>query len=274
VTNLALDYLLIFGPGPFPRLGAFGDGLATTISWGLGVVCMLVAARKFRLVALLSNAIPSRPPDFVTSIPKLTWPAIVSAAIDYSSTVIFFVILGGLSSIALAGGRIDFEVLVLLFAIGSAFAAAIRILIGRATGQEQPNEARSIWRTGQRILLVPSILIGLVLIIFPLQTVGLFASFTPVIRAASRAMPLVGLCVPLMAWTMGNTSLMRACGKTQWDMYGNLVAAIFVQLPVGWLLADVAGLGVAGAYCGVLAYWLCRMSMTEVLARLAWKREV
>jgi MATE family multidrug resistance protein len=269
LLNLLLDWLLIFGPGPLPRLGAAGNGLATTLSWGAGVGFMLVAARRFRLRERLSGAGPARAPDFVTSIPRLAWPSIVSAGLDYASMVVFFAILGTLGVGALSGGRVAFQVMLLIFGVGSAFAAAGRILIGRALGAGELAEPRLLWRSTQYLLLAPGIVLGAVLVLIPVPIAGLFTSFTPVAAAAGRAIPLIGLSAPLMAWTLGGSSMLRALGMTNWDMYTNLATALLVQLPVGWLLADGAHLGVPGAYGGVLSYWVVRAIATEALARRA-----
>ena len=44
--NMILDPLLIFGYGPFPRLGVFGAGLASTISQWIGAICLIWVVHK------------------------------------------------------------------------------------------------------------------------------------------------------------------------------------------------------------------------------------
>jgi MATE family multidrug resistance protein len=39
--NIILDALLIFGYGPFPRLGVFGAGLASSVSQWVGAICLV-----------------------------------------------------------------------------------------------------------------------------------------------------------------------------------------------------------------------------------------
>lgn len=284
LINLLLDWLLIYGPGPLPRLGATGNGLATTLSWLVGLGCMLVAARRFELRRMLAapapapNAGPSAGPvagpvDFVTSVPRLSWPAIASMSLDYASLAIFFTIIGAVGEDALGGGRIAFQLLVLIYGTGTAFSAAARILIGRAAGAGQFAQFGPLWRASLRMLLPPAVVICAVLILAPRPVALLFTSSTPVIDAAAKAIPLVGLCVPLVGWTLGNLSVLRALGKTKADMYTNLTAALVVQLPVGWLFAIGLHDGVAGAFAGVLTYWAVRAVLTADLARRAVRDE-
>ena len=56
--NLVLDYLLIFGAGPFPRLEIEGAALATIISWGFVAVSTIVLLVRARLLQ-------RQPPDGV-----------------------------------------------------------------------------------------------------------------------------------------------------------------------------------------------------------------
>ncbi|MFG2938314.1 MATE family efflux transporter [Streptomyces sp. NPDC048282] len=269
VVNLLLDVLLIHGVGPFPRWGAFGNGLATSLAWLAGVAVLLVLARRSDLRGKLGGPAAEGlgPVDFETSIPRLAWPALVSSGLDYASMAVFFAMMGGIGTAALGGGRIAFEIMVFVFGVGTAFAAAQRLLIGRSLGAGEPDAARVLWRQGQYVLLAPGLAIGLAFALLPRLTAELFTSFAPVLDAAAEAIVLIGICVPLMAWTLGNVSLIRALGHTRVEMYTNLAAAVVVQLPVGWLLADAAGLGLTGAFLGVLAYWAARAVGTEVAAR-------
>ncbi|MCE9614685.1 MAG: MATE family efflux transporter [Lentisphaerae bacterium] len=56
-ANIILDPLLIFGPGPFPRLGLAGAALATVLSWSLTLVTALWIL--IRRLDLIDFSIPS-----------------------------------------------------------------------------------------------------------------------------------------------------------------------------------------------------------------------
>ena len=209
---------------------------------------------------------------FPTSVPRLAWPAIVSQGIDYSSIAIFFAIVAGTGQQALAGGRVAFQLTVLSYGILGAFGAAGRILIGRSAGADDLGEAHSLWRVNQGLLACLAVPAGAFLAIWPRPVAELFTSFPQIISAAEQAFRLVGPSLVVQAWTLGGVSVLRALGRTKWDMWGNLIAAVAVQLPISWLFADELGLGISGAFCGVLAYWLSRGAAAEVLARIALAR--
>jgi putative MATE family efflux protein len=270
LVNLVLDWTLIYGAG----LGAVGSGLATTISWAAGVGCMAAAARRFRVLEpLRAPRAPVPKVPFTTSVPRLAWPAIVSQGLDYASVAIFFAIVAGVGEDALGGGRVAFQLMVVLYGMMGAFGAAGRVLVGRAAGTGELQAARTLWRAGQQALLVLAVPVAILLVSTPRVLATLFTSFPPMLTSATPAIRIVGACLPLMAWTLGGVAAIRAFGKTRWDMYANLFGAVFVQLPVGWLLADVAGLGITGAFLGVVSYWAARGTAAEILARRAFRAE-
>jgi Na+-driven multidrug efflux pump len=197
----------------------------------------------------------------------LSGPAILSYGLDNISVAAFFAIIGGLGASALAGGRIAFEIILLLFGAGSAFLAAERILIGNALGGQRLNAVPLLWRTGIRTTIGPAFLIAFLMVGFPDAVAGLITPFPPERSAAADAIRLAGLSVPLMAWTLANVNVLRAFGKTGWDMYANLGAGFGLMLPLAWLLGDIGHGGLTGCFLAVVAYWLGRAVVTELMAR-------
>jgi MATE family multidrug resistance protein len=265
-SNIVLDWLLIYGPGPFPRLGAVGNGLATSLSSLLGLLLLVTLAVRAKLWQRLRTSNPE-PVDFDTSIPRLAVPAMVSTALDYASTAVFFAIVGGLSTAALGGGRIAFHVMVLCYGLGTAFSSAVRILVGRAIGAGDTSRVRGTWRAGRSTLLLPGFAVGVALILLREQIAGVFTTFPEVRTQVGQALIVIGVVIPLIAWNLTNVSIVRAFGHTKLDMYGNLTAAIVAQLPIAWLLGELLDFGVVGVFCGVVAYWLLRGSLLEIWAR-------
>ncbi|WP_298182989.1 MATE family efflux transporter [Saccharomonospora sp.] len=265
-SNIVLDWLLIHGWGPFPRLGATGNGLATSIAWLLGLAVLLTFARQKALWTKLRGNAAENPADFETSVVKLSVPAMVSTGVDYASTAVFFGIVGSVGAGSLGGGRIAFHVLVLVYGLGAAFGAATRILIGRAVGAGNTGDIRGTWQAGRVLLLVPAIVVAAALILLRDGIAAVFTGYAQVQAEIANALVVVGLIVPVVAWTLANLAVIRAFGKTKWDMYSNLIAATVVQLPIAWVMSVVLDLGVVGAFVGMAAYWVVRGVLVEVWA--------
>jgi len=189
---------------------------------------------------------------------KLSWPAMVSSGVDYASTAVFFGIVGGTGAGALAGSRIAFHVLVLIFGFASAFAAATRILIGRSVGANRTTDLRVTWRTGRTILVGAGVIVGAALIVTRHLIAVVFTGFPGVQGQIADALLVVGPIIPVLAWTLSNLAVIRAFGRTKLDMYGNLIAAVGVQLPIAWAFDELTGLGTPGAFFGMAAYWVVR----------------
>jgi len=187
---------------------------------------------------------------------------------------VFFGIVGGIGAAALAGGRIAFQTMVLVYGIGTAFSSATRILMGRAAGAGRYGDIATLRRAGRYTLILPGLVLGLVPLLAPGAVAALFTSLGPVASAASRALPLIGICLPLIGWTLANVSVLRALGHTTADMYSNLIASLAVQVPVSWALVEFTGLGVRGAFLAVVAYWLVRGVVVAYLAHAALAREL
>ncbi len=267
--NIFFDVLLIYGPGPFPRLGAVGNGLSTTLAWLIGVAFLLAVATHHPLARAIGRRPEPGPVDFETSNTRLIWPAMSSALLDYASIVIFFAIIGSAGQADLAGGRIAFEILLLLFTLWSAFAAAGRILVGRSAGAQNWNDLGLYWRIGQGAMVVGGLAVGAVLAFGAEWVARIFTPSADIISSTVPAVIWVGLSLPLLGYTLANSGVLRALGRTKAEMISNVGPMLAVQLPVSWVLVNRFDLGVSGAFVGVLGYWIVRAVFTEIQSRRA-----
>src|SRR5678815_1911532 len=174
--NILLGPCLIFGLGPFPKLGIVGAAIATSIGRGTGVVYALI--RLFRHGGRF---------DIQRHHLRLE-PAIMSRLLRLSSTATFQVFIGMASWIGLvriissfgsdAVAGYTFGIRVILFALlpswGMANAAAT--MVGQALGAKQPERAEhAVWQAGFYNMIFLG-LVGLVFIVFAPQIIGLYTA--------------------------------------------------------------------------------------------------
>jgi putative MATE family efflux protein len=143
--NILLGPCLIFGLGPFPKLGVTGAAVATTIGRGTGAL--------FALSRLLSSGsrVDIHPRhlrlDFalIKRLVQIAWAATLQMLIGMCSWIALIRVLSTFGSNVLAGYTIGIRVVMfaLLPAFGVANAAAT--MVGQALGARKRSRERTAW---------------------------------------------------------------------------------------------------------------------------------
>ncbi len=236
--NIGLDPCLIFGLGPFPRLGVTGAAVATTTGRGIAVAlqCLLLWRGTDRLAIRrghlrIDGAV-------MWNMVRLSGSAVIQALIATTSWVVLVRTIASFGSQAVAGYTIAIRIVIfaLLPAWGLANAAAT--LVGQNLGAGAPDRAESsVWRTCR-------------------YSVGLFAALTVVFLAAAG--PLVA------AFT--DEAAVRA------------IATPGLRIATAGFVAYALGVVVSQAFNGagdmwtpmavnVISFWVCGVGLAQLLAR-------
>jgi MATE family multidrug resistance protein len=264
IVNAALSYLLVFGAGPLPKMGIAGSALASSIADLCSL--LLLGWVVFRKHLLIFER-PAWRGDEITEMLRLSGPEILNCLLDYSGNLIFVFVVGLAGTAALAGGRIGFTLLIILFVVAMNFGIGIQILMGYSIGQCDWTEVRSRLYSGRILTAGVFAVLGVGLLFWPRMIAYVFTSSTPVVDFAANAILAVGVLAPLMAWTACHVGALRALGYTKWVLYSNVAAVWIVQLPLGWLVGIHLNFGLGGVYCGYIAYFLVRAIVSHYLAR-------
>ena len=189
LLNILFNYLLIFGPGPFPELGVTGAALGTILARMLGVAAGLVLFYSGR------NVVHIRPGSYLPDwrmfrdLLAIGIPSGLQGLVRNTSQlfVIRIVTSTAAGSYGAAAVAIGLQVESLAFMPGLAISIAATSMVGRSLGAWQVDEAR---RRGSAAILLGMIVmsvLGIPLIIF---APGLGKLFDP------SAHPMVVSAVP------------------------------------------------------------------------------
>ena len=256
LLNIALDPLLIFGWGPFPELGLKGAAIATNTGRGIAVIYQLYLLMKgnHRIKVRLQD-IGLRVKTILKVI-KLSTGAIGQNIISHSSWVFLVWVITSLGENVVAGYTVAIRIIifVLLPAWGMANAAAT--LVGQNLGAEQPQRAeRSAWIVGG----VNMILLGLVSVIFisvPQVFINFFIvqSLEPEVwEAAITCLRVVSFGFLIYAIGMVMVQAINGAGDTATPIWLNFIAFWLIEIPLAYVLTNVANLGVHGVCYAILA---------------------
>lgn len=135
VVNGVMDYLLVFGIGPFPELGIQGAALATLIARSGDIVIFLwLILRPDRLLEMpvWSHWRPNR--ELMGQYFRYGLPSGLHYFVDNSGFTTFLLLVGSLGRDALAATNLAFSVNGLIFVPLLGFGTAIQTLVGHHLG--------------------------------------------------------------------------------------------------------------------------------------------
>ncbi|HEY3228071.1 MAG TPA: MATE family efflux transporter, partial [Roseiflexaceae bacterium] len=146
---------------------------------------------------------------------------------------------------------------------GMGYAIAATALVGQGLGAGRPAESEA---SAYEALLQGGLMmtvLGVMMVLFPHQLIGLFAADPSVAEAGAAPMRIAGLFQPLLALNFVMSGGLRGAGDTRWPLYTKIISTWGVRLPLVLLLLHL-GLGLTGAWIamssdflvqGMLAFW-------------------
>jgi putative MATE family efflux protein len=272
LINILLGPCLIFGLGPFPRLGVTGAAVATTIGRGTGVLYQL-----YRLTR----------GDARINIRRIHWalkPAVMSNLVRLSGSGTFQVLVGTASYIglvrivstfgspALAGYTIAIRLVIFCLLPSWGLSNAAATMVGQSLGAGKPDRAeRAVWIAGGYNMLVLGA-VGALFILFAGPIVGLFTHDPAVLPIGALALRTMSYGFLFYALGMVLTQSFNGAGDTWTPTWINLVCFWLFEIPLAYVLAIVAGLGPFGAFLAItLGYSSLALVSAVLFRRGQWK---
>ena len=273
--NIVLAPTLVFGWGPFPRMGIVGAAVATTIGRSTGVLFAL--SRLFRQ----GSRITVRRPHFAFD------PALIARVVKLSSAVTFQVFIGMASwvglvrilatfgSDALAGYTIGMRVVIFALLPSFGLSNAAATMVGQALGARKPDRAEAaVWTAGKYSAVFLGVT-GLLFVIFAPAVVGFFTPDPGVAHYGTATLRTVACGFLFYAYGMTITQSFNGAGDTRTPTIINLGVFWAFELPLAWILAHTFGFGPEGVFlAATLAFSLLAVVSALLFRRGRWKARV
>src|SRR6266511_4273621 len=246
--NILLGPCLIFGLGPFPKLGVVGAAVATTIGRSTGVIYafsrLIRAGGRFDI---LKRHLKLEPAIMLRLI-RLSATGTFQVFIGMASWIGLMRIVSSFGSDAVAGYVAGIRVILfaLLPSFGMSNAAAT--MVGQALGAKKPDRAeQAVWKAGFYSMIFLGI-VGLVFVLFARQIISLYGSDPKVIPYGADCLRIVAYGFLFYAYGMVLTQSFNGAGDTRTPTVINLFVFWLWELPLGYVLAIVFGLGLRGVF--------------------------
>jgi len=269
VTNVGLNWVLIYGHFGLPALGVAGSAIASVIATWLGLlVVAVVFARGYMPGAVVPTVDgpvavdpgPLRRAEF-TRMLRFGLPNGLNWFLEFSAFLVFVnVIFADLGTLAVAALMIVLQVNSISFMPAFGLSSAGAILVGQAIGADKHDLVPAIVR---RTGLVAASWQGLVGVAYFTLPVPIMAMFTESDEAASELARLGAVLLAISAaWQLFDAAVitiseaLRAAGDTAWVLWARVGLAWVVWLPLSLWVVHGQGAGPPAATACMLVYFV------------------
>jgi putative MATE family efflux protein len=274
LINLVLDPCLIFGWGPFPRLGITGAALATFTGRSIGVGYQFYRLlRGTERIRILSQQLRVNW-SVLLRLVRVSLTGILQFAIAHTSWIGLVRIVSVFGSAALAGYTIAIRIVVFAILPSWGLSNAAATLVGQNLGAGKPERAeQAVWRTGLYNMLFLGSL-GIFFVFFAEPIVRLFTQDPVVVPLAATCLRIVSYGNIGYAYAMVMLQAFNGAGDTVTPTIVNFFGFWLLEIPLAYWLAISMRLQSNGAfYAIVFAEGSIALVSAVLFKRGKWKSQ-
>ena len=266
IANIILDPVLIFGIGPFPKMGIEGAALATGIGQLLPLIIYLVLylVCPIRVRIRISDIKPDKyiigklysigiPGTLNLALPSLLISALNAILAAFAGSYIF--VLG-----------IYYKLQTFLYLSVNGIIQGMRPLIGFNYGAKEYKRVQKIFRV---VLLMSVVIMAvgtLLCLTGPGALMGMFTDVPETIRVGETALRIISAGFIVSSVSVVASGALEGIGKGIPSLIISLCRYIVVIIPMAFLLSSL--IGPTGVWH---AFWIAEL-VTAVISAILWKR--
>ena len=270
VINIILDPVLIFGLGPFPKMGIEGAALATGIGQAAGAVLYLI----FYIV----NPLPVKYRKKYLKADLKLWkklyvigiPASLNLALPSLLISVLNVILTGYGEVYVFVLGVYYKLQTFLYLPANGIVQGMRPLLGYNYGAGEIKRVKKLF--GISVLLNGMImLVGTIICFTASETLmGMFTENPETVRLGTAALQIISIGFIPSAISVTASGALEGLSKGAQSLVISLLRYIIVIIPAAYLLCHFAG---ADAVWN--AFWICEFITAVVVGigiKYYWNR--
>jgi putative MATE family efflux protein len=270
--NICLDPCLIFGLGPFPRLGVAGAAVATTTGRGIGVLVQLYFLSRSDGRIVIGRRHLRLNQSVMLNMVRLSGSAVFQMFIGTTSYIGVMRIIASFGSIPVAACTIVIRIIMFVLMPSWGLSNAAATLVGQNLGAGQPERAeRSAWRACWFNVAVLGVL-GILFVGFADVVVGWFTHDPEVAPIATQGLRIISGGFPFYAAGYVLTQSFNGAGDTWTPTLINLGCFWLFEIPLAYILGRTLGYGPPGIFWAMaVAFSVMSMVSAWLFRRGTWK---
>jgi putative MATE family efflux protein len=274
IINLILDPCLIFGLGPFPRLGVTGAALATFTGRSIGVgyqfYRLLRGTERLRILRRQIRVNLT----ILFRLLRVSLTGILQFAIAHTSWIGLVRIISVFGASALAGYTIAIRVVVFAILPSWGLSNAAATLVGQNLGAKKPERAElAVWRTGLYNMIFLGV-IGVFFVFFAEPIIRLFTQDPAVVPLGASCLRIVSYGNIGYAYAFVMMQAFNGAGDTVTPTIVNFFGFWLLEIPLAYWLAIPLGFSSNGVFWSiVVAEGSIAIASAILFKRGRWKTQ-
>ena len=271
IVNIIFNYFLIYGNCGFPQMGVIGAGLATLISRIVMAVALFIAiykrhewrqyCRQFSLQMFDRRSI--------LEILRVGFPIAVHILVEMSAFSLSGIMMGWLGAAALASHQIAAQTGNVLFMVVLGISAATTIRVSHQFGAKDYHAMRMAANASIHLCLCANTIMAILLVIFRRNIVMLFSADPAVIQLGSQVLIMAAIFQLSDGMQAVGAGILRGLKDVKITMYVAFLSYLIINLPLGYIMAFVIGLGAPGVWIGFIG----GLSVAALLFRIRYLKD-
>ena len=255
IINIVLDPILIFGWGPFPKMGIEGAAWATGIGQTIGVLIYLICYKTGNFPVHIGIPKKGEGRILVKKMYAVGIPATLNLALPSLLISCLNTILSVFSSVYILVLGVYYKLQTFLYLPVNGIVQGMRPIIGYNFGAQEMRRVHAIYRTA--LLLSSGIMVfGTVLCWgIPEKLIGLFSSNPDTIQAGGTALRIICIGFVISSLSVISCGSLEGLGKGGPSLVISILRYVVLILPIAYILSLF--LGAEGVWH---AFWI-----TEVI---------
>ena len=271
LVNILFNYFLIYGKCGFPEMGVLGAGVATLISRVVMPIMLFVVmycrkewwvyCQRFRISLFAWREVKD---ILVVGLPIAAHILMEMSAFSFSG-----IMMGWLGAAALASHQIASQMSNLLFMVVLGISAATTIRVSHQYGAKDYHAMRMAANASIHLCLCANFVMGTLLILFRENITMLFSEDSEVIRLGSQVLVMAGIFQLSDGMQAVGAGILRGLKDVKITMYVAFLSYLVINLPLGYVMAFVVGLGAPGVWIGFIG----GLSVAAILFRIRYLKD-
>jgi MATE family, multidrug efflux pump len=274
IINLILDPCLIFGWGPFPRLGVTGAALATFSGRSIGVAYQFYRLLKgTERIRILTRQIRVHL-SVLLRLMRVSLTGILQFAIAHTSWIGLVRIVSNFGAAALAGYTIAIRIVIFVILPSWGLSNAAATLVGQNLGAGKPDRAeKAVWHTGlYNVIFLGAV--GVFFIIFAEPVVRLFTHDPEVVPLGAACLRIVSYGNLGYAYFMVMMQAFNGAGDTITPTIVNFFGFWLLEIPLAYWLAMKLGMRSNGVFASIAIAESAMAAASAILFKQGkWKKK-